>query len=170
MVPVMSMCVSSYPLHGDVMLNCLICRSIWNPEQLQRQCCFPRNSCWREQGHVRHWVFNWELLPQLEKRVQNGPCYGRFLRSKWQESSGKSQSGTFIEWSVWIHASHPFIKEFAKKWAEENDKIFSGTAETTKFSEFDRRWLWSTYGKVSDPEQGAILDTVWDKYFDTRWW
>ena len=81
----------------------------------------------------------------------------------------KAQVSLKLEHSVSVGYMHPLIQEFAKKWAEENDKIFSGTAETTKFSEFDRRWLWSTYGKVSDPEQGAILDTVWDKYFDSRW-
>lgn len=57
-------------------------------------------------------------------------------------------------------------KEFARKWAEENDKIFCKT-ETNKFSEFDRRLLAFTYGKPTDPDQGCILDTVWDKYFDS---
>lgn len=35
-------------------------------------------------------------------------------------------------------------------------------------SDFDHRRLWSTFGKKGDPDQGAILDTVWEKYFDSR--
>ena len=53
-------------------------------------------------------------------------------------------------------------KEFAEKWAHTND------AESMKWSGFDRRFLWSTFGKTSDPDQGAVLDSVWDKYFDSR--
>ena len=53
-------------------------------------------------------------------------------------------------------------KEFAQKWAYQND------VEVTKYSEFDRRFLWSTFGKTNDPDQGAVMDTVWDKYFDSR--
>ena len=54
-------------------------------------------------------------------------------------------------------------KEFARQWAVQND------VEATNYSEFDRRFLWSTFGKASDPDQGEIMDTVWDKYFDSRW-
>ena len=54
-------------------------------------------------------------------------------------------------------------KEFAEKWAHTND------AESMKWSGFDRRFLWSTFGKTTDPDQGMVLDTVWDKYFDSRW-
>jgi len=53
-------------------------------------------------------------------------------------------------------------KEYAQKWAYQND------VEALNFSEFDRRFLWSTFGTTSDPDQGAVLDTVWDKYFDSR--
>ena len=54
--------------------------------------------------------------------------------------------------------------EFAKKWTFENDKITGGGI----FSNFDWRFLWSTFGKESDPDGGAVLDTVWDKYFDSE--
>ena len=60
-----------------------------------------------------------------------------------------------------------YLQEFAREWAEENDKIFCKT-ETTMFSDFDRRLLAFTFGKTTDPDQGCILDTVWDKYFDSR--
>ena len=53
-------------------------------------------------------------------------------------------------------------KEFARQWAVQNDE------EVTNWSEFDRRFLWSTFGKASDPDQGEVMDTVWDKYFDSR--
>ena len=52
-------------------------------------------------------------------------------------------------------------KEFSKRFVEQNDEV-------ANFSKFDRRFLWSTFGKASDPDQGAIMDSVWDKYFDSR--
>ena len=55
-------------------------------------------------------------------------------------------------------------KQFAKQWAERNDS----EAARGIISNFDRRVLWSTFGKTTDPDQGAILDTVWERYFDSR--
>ena len=55
-------------------------------------------------------------------------------------------------------------KQFAKQWAERNDS----EAARGIISDFDRRVLWSTFGKTTDPDQGAILDTVWERYFDSR--
>ena len=30
------------------------------------------------------------------------------------------------------------------------------------------RYLWATFGKSTDPNQGELLDTVWDKYYESR--
>ena len=54
--------------------------------------------------------------------------------------------------------------EFAKNWALENDNY----AVEGTFSDYDRRFLWSTFGKSSDPDNGVVLDSVWDKYFDSE--
>ena len=59
-------------------------------------------------------------------------------------------------------------KEFAKSWADKNDYEAARENGGGIFSEFDRRFLWSTFGKTSDPDMGAILDSVWNKYFDSR--
>ena len=58
------------------------------------------------------------------------------------------------------------LQEFAQQWAEENDDLFSG--EESPCSQHDRRLLWSTQGRRTDPDQGAVMDAVWDKYFDSR--
>ena len=60
----------------------------------------------------------------------------------------------------------PAMQEFAHQWAEENDDLFSG--EESLCSQHDRRLLWSTQGRRTDPDQGAVMDAVWDKYFDSR--
>ena len=36
------------------------------------------------------------------------------------------------------------------------------------FSEKDLRLLWGTYYMEGDKDGGAVLDTVWEKYFDSR--
>ena len=59
-------------------------------------------------------------------------------------------------------------KEFAMKWAQRNDFEAAREGGGGIFSEFDRRFLWSTFGKKSDPDNGAILDSVWNKYFDSK--
>ena len=33
--------------------------------------------------------------------------------------------------------------------------------------ERDIRFLWGSHARYDDPDKGAVLDTVWDKYFDT---
>ena len=53
---------------------------------------------------------------------------------------------------------------FAKDWTMENDTITNGGM----YSDYDRRFLWATFGKPSDPDEGNVLDTVWDKYFDSE--
>ena len=59
-------------------------------------------------------------------------------------------------------------KEFARKWTETNDFQAAREGGGGIISDFDHRRLWSTFGKKGDPDQGAILDTVWEKYFDSR--
>ena len=59
-------------------------------------------------------------------------------------------------------------KQFAKQWAERNDFEAAREGGGGILSDFDRRILWATFGKTTDPDQGAVLDTVWDKYFDSR--
>ena len=59
-------------------------------------------------------------------------------------------------------------KEFARKWVERNDFEAAREDGGGILSEFDRRLFWSTFGKNTDPDKGAILDTVWNKYFDSR--
>ena len=53
---------------------------------------------------------------------------------------------------------------YARNWVMENDEITGGGI----FSDYDRRFLWSTFSKASDPDGGVVLDTVWDKYFDSE--
>jgi len=36
------------------------------------------------------------------------------------------------------------------------------------FCEKDQRFLWGSYARKCDPEGGASLDAVWDKYFDSK--
>ena len=60
--------------------------------------------------------------------------------------------------------------EFVKEWTDEND-CFAWTlenAEVHRYSDFDRRWLAFSFGKKNDPDGGAVLDTVWDKYYDSK--
>ena len=59
-------------------------------------------------------------------------------------------------------------KEFAMNWAEKNDFEAAREGGGGIISDFDRRFLWSTFGKNTDPDKGAILDSVWNKYFDSR--
>jgi len=56
-------------------------------------------------------------------------------------------------------------KEFAKAWIDENDRMMGPNG---LYSEFDRRFLWATFGKSTDPDSGYVMDTVWDKYYDSR--
>ena len=51
------------------------------------------------------------------------------------------------------------------KWQEENDK---GSMEGGIFCEKDRRYLSGAYYRPDDKDGGASLDSVWDKYFDSR--
>ena len=62
-------------------------------------------------------------------------------------------------------------KQFAKDWAEENDKEASGKAAglMSDYRRNDRRYFWASFGTSDDPHQGTILDSVWNKYFDSRW-
>jgi len=57
-------------------------------------------------------------------------------------------------------------KKMAEEWTQEKDCILAGPKDI--YSKFDRRFLWSTFGKSTDPDNGCILDTNWDKYFDSR--
>ena len=36
------------------------------------------------------------------------------------------------------------------------------------FCDKDRRFLWGSYARVDDKDGGAILDSVWEKYYDTK--
>ena len=55
--------------------------------------------------------------------------------------------------------------EFVKKWHSENDDCCNSGG---LFSNFDRRHLSHSYIREEDPDDGVILDTVWDKYYDSR--
>ena len=76
--------------------------------------------------------------------------------------SWRKETKYIIVLDVFYDPHDEAAKEFAKNWAYQND------VEATNFSEFDRRVLWSTFGKASDPDKGAVMDSVWDKYFDSR--
>ena len=54
---------------------------------------------------------------------------------------------------------------WAKDWQAENDKC---SQKGGIFSTVDRRVLWGSYGRHSDPEEGASLYDVRDKYYDTE--
>jgi hypothetical protein len=51
------------------------------------------------------------------------------------------------------------------KWQDENDKQ---AKEGGLFCDKDRRYLWGSYHRPDDDNQGASLDSVWDKYFDSK--
>ena len=51
------------------------------------------------------------------------------------------------------------------KGQEANTSIFSD--EVYVFCERDIRFLWGSHARYDDPDKGAVMDTVWDKYFDT---
>ena len=59
-------------------------------------------------------------------------------------------------------------KEFARKWTEKNDFEAARVGGGGIMSDFDHRRLWATFGKINDPDQGAIMDTVWERYYDSR--
>uniref|UniRef100_A0A7M5WRW6 Uncharacterized protein n=2 Tax=Clytia hemisphaerica TaxID=252671 RepID=A0A7M5WRW6_9CNID len=54
------------------------------------------------------------------------------------------------------------------EWQAENDKT-AGTTDGNKgfFSEFDRRLLWGSYARLTDPDEGTSLDSLHKCYFDT---
>ena len=54
---------------------------------------------------------------------------------------------------------------WASQWQAEND---TSAQEGGIFSNVDRRLLWGSYGRISDPEGGANLYKVRDKYYDTE--
>ena len=55
--------------------------------------------------------------------------------------------------------------EFVKNWRDENDNCCKPGG---LFSNFDRRHLSHCYIREDDPDDGVILDTVWEKYYDSR--
>ena len=36
------------------------------------------------------------------------------------------------------------------------------------YTDHDRRFLWSSQGKETDPDKGMMLDSVWEKYYDSK--
>ena len=48
----------------------------------------------------------------------------------------------------------------------ENDKC---AKEGGIFCDKDRRFLWASYGRHDDENRGASLDSLWDKYYDSKW-
>merc|ERR1711862_896262 len=58
---------------------------------------------------------------------------------------------------------------FVKKWTDENDtlkwKDENGVEQS--YSDFDRRWIGFSFSKEGDPDKGAVLDSLWDKYYDS---
>ena len=69
---------------------------------------------------------------------------------------------------VFYDPHSPKAKEFAKNWAQQNDFEAARDGGGGIVSDIDIRFLWGSFGKSSDPDQGMILDSVWDKYFDSR--
>ena len=53
-----------------------------------------------------------------------------------------------------------------KNWIIENDEKFIG--EEGVFCNKDRRLFWGSFARFDDPDGGVVLDTVWDKYFDSK--
>ena len=58
------------------------------------------------------------------------------------------------------------VFQIVKQWIIENDEACC--EEGGIFSEKDRRVLWGCFSRFNDPDCGASLDSVWDKYFDSR--
>jgi len=58
------------------------------------------------------------------------------------------------------------VAKLANDYQSGNDQE-AGTANG-KFCDKDRRVLWGSYARKSDPEGGASLDAVWDKYYDSK--
>ena len=50
-------------------------------------------------------------------------------------------------------------------WQAENDK---SAGPGGFFSKYDRRLLWGSYARLTDPDHGASLDLLHDRYFDTE--
>ena len=55
--------------------------------------------------------------------------------------------------------------EFVTEWAEKNDQ---DAKNGEKYADNDQRVLWGSCSKSDDPDGGACLDKIWDKYFDSR--
>jgi len=60
----------------------------------------------------------------------------------------------------------PGVAKRANDYQAGND-IEAGTANGV-FCTKDRRVLWGSYGRKTDPGGGASLDAVWDKYYDSK--
>ena len=69
---------------------------------------------------------------------------------------------------VFYDPHDPKAKEFARKWAQQNDFEAARDGGGGILSDIDIRFFWASFGKSSDPDQGMILDSVWDKYIDSR--
>ena len=54
---------------------------------------------------------------------------------------------------------------FVKNWTNENDK---GAMPGGIYSNYDRRFLGFAYAREDDPNNGVVLDTIWEKYYDSR--
>ena len=46
--------------------------------------------------------------------------------------------------------------------------MFFSTGAGGIFSDYDRRVLWGTFSRPGDPDCGTNLDTMWDKYYDSK--
>merc|ERR1712241_1610060 len=59
-----------------------------------------------------------------------------------------------------------FVKEYTKT----NDSCIgkSDLPQQYTFCEKDLRMLWGSFAKHDDKDGGACLDTVWEKYFDSK--
>ena len=64
-----------------------------------------------------------------------------------------------------VDEKHDEKLKWVQKWQAENDKC---SQEGGIISSEDRRLLWGSYGRSSDPKGGASLHDVRDKYYDTE--
>lgn len=60
----------------------------------------------------------------------------------------------------------PGVEKLANEFQDAND--LEAGSQNGIMSTSDRRWLWGSYGRKSDPDGGASLDKVWSKYYDSK--
>jgi hypothetical protein len=115
---------------------------------------------------------------QLQVQTIGGleSMYGRLDNCNSFQNNSHSWRNELTSWMVMDGFYDPKDKnalETVLKWQEENDECFKKglicAKENEIFCDKDRRLLWATYGRHDDEDNGASLDSLWDKYYDSKW-